>query len=272
VALEVALPDDPVWVAGDGTRLAQVIGNLLQNSAKFTSSGDSVRLSLDAVEHDALLRVRDSGVGIDPEMLPRLFQPFSQADSTLDRRLGGLGLGLALVKGLVERHGGTVEVSSGGKGAGTEFVVRLPLAAPPATREVSLPRPIRPRRILVIEDNADAAESLSLALEMAGHEVEVAHDGPSGLVRAREFSPHVVLCDVGLPEMDGYMVAKAMRAERGIRETFLVALTGYGLPEDQQRTADAGFDAHLTKPASIEQIQDVIDRDLRGPAAAPLAR
>ncbi len=275
VALEVALPDDPVWVEGDGTRLAQVIGNLLQNSAKFTSSGDSVRLSLDAVDRIAVLRVRDSGVGIDPEMLPRLFQPFSQADSTLDRRLGGLGLGLALVKGLVERHGGTVEVSSGGKGAGTEFVVRLPLAAPPATREVSAPPPTRPRRILVIEDNADAAESLCLALEMAGHQVQVAHDGLSGLVRAREFSPHVVLCDVGLPDMDGYMVAKAMRAEPEIRETFLVALTGYGLPEDQQRTADAGFDAHLTKPASIEQIQDVIarapPRDPAPRAARPLA-
>jgi len=276
VALEVVLPDAPVWVEGDATRLAQVIGNLLQNTAKFTSSGDSVRLSLEALQHLAVLRVRDSGMGIDPEILPRLFQPFSQADGTLDHRLGGLGLGLALVKGLVETHGGTVGVSSGGKGAGTEFVVRLPIAAPPgATGDPPRPPPTSPRRVLVIEDNDDAAGSLRLVLEMAGHQVDVARDGPSGLARAREFSPDVVLCDVGLPQMDGYAVARALRAEPGSREAFLVALTGYGLSEDQRRAADAGFDAHLTKPASIAQIQDVIARapqrhpDLRGPR--PLA-
>ncbi len=272
VALEVVLPDDPVWVEGDATRLAQVIGNLLQNSAKFTSGGDSVRLSLEVVGHLAVLRVLDSGMGIDPEMLPRLFQPFSQAGSTLDHRLGGLGLGLALVKGLVETHGGTVGASSGGRGAGAEFVVRLPIAAPPgATSDAPPPPPpTRPRRVLVIEDNADAAESLRLVLEMAGHQVDVARDGPSGLVRARELSPEVVFCDVGLPQMDGYRVAKAMRAEPGIRDAFLVALTGYGLAEDQQRAADAGFDAHLTKPASIAQIQDVIARaPQRDPALRP---
>jgi len=261
VALEVALPAGPVWVQGDATRLAQVVGNLLQNSAKFTPSGGSVRLSLDVVERVAILRVRDSGVGIDPEMLSRLFRPFSQADSTLDRRLGGLGLGLALVKGLVESHGGTVEVTSGGEGAGTEFAVRLPLAAPSGTHEVApRPPPMSARRVLVIEDNVDAAESLRLALEMTGHEVEVAHDGPGGLARARELSPDVVLCDIGLPQMDGYMVAKAMREEPGIRGAFLVALSGYGLPDDQRRSADAGFDAHVTKPATIEEIQEVIAR------------
>ena len=270
VALEVVLPDDPVWVEGDATRLAQAIGNLLQNSAKFTSSGDSVRLSLEAVEQLAVLRVRDSGLGIDPGRLARLFQPFSQADSTLDRRLGGLGLGLALVKGLVETHGGTVDVSSGGKGAGAEFVVRLPIAAPPgATPDAPRPPPTSPRRVLVIEDNADAAESLRLVLEMAGHQVDVARDGASGLERARELSPDVVLCDIGLPRMDGYRVAEAMRAEPGIRDAFLVALTGYGLPEDQRRAADAGFDAHLTKPASVAQIQDVI---ARAPQRDPVPR
>jgi two-component system CheB/CheR fusion protein len=260
VALEVALPEGPLWIEGDATRLAQVIGNLLQNAAKFTSSGDSVSLSLDAVGGFGVLRVRDTGVGIEPAMIPRLFQPFSQADTTLNRRLGGLGLGLALVKGIVETHGGTVDVSSGGKGAGTEFVLRLPLAAAPARIEVAPVAPLQPRRVLLIEDNLDAAESLQLALEMEGHEVAVAHDGPSGLERARELAPDVVLCDVGLPGMDGYAVAKALRHEPALRDMFVVALTGYALPEDHRRAEDAGFNAHLTKPASIEAIQEVLGR------------
>ncbi|HEY6104465.1 MAG TPA: ATP-binding protein, partial [Anaeromyxobacteraceae bacterium] len=265
VALEVALPDDPLWIEGDATRLAQVIGNLLQNSAKFTSSGDSVRLSLDVADGFAVLRVRDTGIGIEPAMIPRLFQAFSQADSSLDRRRGGLGLGLALVKGLVETHGGTVDVSSPGKGAGSEFVLRLPLAAAPATPEVAPVAPPPPRRVLVIEDDVDGAESLQLALKVEGHEVFVAHDGPTGLERARELRPEVVLCDIGLPGMDGYMVARALRRERGLRDTFLVALTGYALPEDLRRAADAGFDVHLTKPATIEAVQEVMGR---GPASA----
>jgi two-component system CheB/CheR fusion protein len=174
--------------------------------------------------------------------------------------MGGLGLGLALVKGLVERHRGTIEVSSGGKGAGTEFVVRLPLAAAPPRVEVAPAAAQRARRILVIEDNLDAAESLRLALELEGHEVFVAHDGPQGIERARQLGPEVVLCDIGLPDMDGYAVAKALRRETGLRDTFLVALTGYALPEDQRRAAEAGFDAHLTKPATVEGVQDVIGR------------
>jgi two-component system CheB/CheR fusion protein len=266
VALEVALPDGPVWIEGDATRLAQVIGNLLQNSAKFTSRGDSVRLSLDAVDGFAVLRVRDTGIGIEPGMIPRLFQPFTQADTTLNRRLGGLGLGLALVKGLVETHGGTVDVSSDGKGTGTELVLRLPLAAAPARIEVAPVAPLQPRRVLVVEDNLDAAESLRLALEMEGHEVAVAHDGHQGIARARELTPEVVLCDVGLPGMDGYLVAKALRREPALRDTFLVALTGYALPEDQRRAADAGFDAHLTKPATIQAIHEVIGRAPPGPS------
>jgi len=260
VAFEVALPDGPVWVEGDATRLAQVIGNLLQNSAKFTSSDDSVRLSLDVVAGFAVLRVQDTGIGIEPEMIPRLFQPFTQAETTIDRHRGGLGLGLALVKGLVETHGGTIDVSSGGKGAGTEIVVRLPLAAEPARPDVVPAARPRPRRVLVIEDNLDAAESLQMALELEGHEVFLAHDGPMGLERARELEPDVVLCDIGLPGMDGYAVAKALRREPGLRDTFIVALTGYALPEDQRRAVDAGFDAHLTKPATIDAVQDVVGR------------
>ena len=261
VAFQVHLPSGPAWVLGDATRLAQLTGNLLQNSAKFTSGGGSVVLSLDIVERDAVLRVRDTGIGIDAEMLPRLFQQFSQADGALDRRMGGLGLGLALVKGLVEAHGGTVEASSAGRGAGTELVVRLPLATPAST--VAAP-PAAPsthaRRVLVIEDNVDAAESLRLSLEIEGHEVAVAHAGPDGLERARELSPDVVLCDIGLPQMDGYAIAKALRSEPRTRGAYLVALSGYGLPDDRRRSTDAGFDAHLTKPATIQQLQAVLEQ------------
>jgi two-component system, chemotaxis family, CheB/CheR fusion protein len=269
ITLEVAVPDGPLWVAGDAMRLAQAMGNLLQNSAKFTAGGDLVSLSLDAVDGFAVLRVRDTGIGIDPGMIPRLFQPFTQADTTLNRRLGGLGLGLALVKGLVETHGGTIDVSSGGEGQGTEFVLRLPLGAAPTGEEVAPPPPLRAHHVLVIEDNLDAAESLQLALALEGHEVAVAHDGPTGLERARALRPEVVLCDVGLPGMDGYAVAKALRREPRLRNTFLVALTGYALPEDQRRAAEAGFDAHLTKPATVEAIHEVMRR---APSREPPAR
>ena len=261
LALDVTCPERPLWVDGDSTRLAQMVGNLLQNSVKFTPSGGSVALALDVVEGFAELRVRDSGVGIDPVLLPRLFQPFSQSDDTLDRSLGGLGLGLALVKGIAELHGGTVEVFSGGRGAGTEFVVRLPLsAAPPAARDAALLAPSRPRRVLVIDDNVDGAESLRAVLEMEGHTVGVAHDGPQGLVRGHELRPEIVVCDIGLPGLDGYQVARAMRDDPVLHGAFLIALTGYARPEEQQRAADAGFDAHIAKPSTIEQVRDVIAR------------
>jgi two-component system CheB/CheR fusion protein len=264
VALEVVSAERPVWIDGDATRLAQVIGNLLQNSAKFTPGEGSVRVSLETSEGSAVLRVRDTGVGIDPLMHDSLFQPFAQGDSTLDRTQGGLGLGLALVKGLVELHEGTVEARSAGKDAGTEIVVRLPLAKERRANVETPPvRPVvrpSPRRVLVIEDNPDAAESLQLALGLEGHEVETALDGPQGIEKVREFAPHVVLCDIGLPGMDGYQVAKALRAAPESGRVFLVALTGYAREEDQERARDAGFDAHLAKPPTIEQLQAVIDR------------
>jgi chemotaxis response regulator CheB len=184
----------------------------------------------------------------DPLVRRLLFQPFAQGHNTLDRAQGGLGLGLALVKGLVELHEGTVEAQSAGKGAGTEIVVRLPLAKGRGASAETPPVRPSPRRILVIEDNADAAESLRLALALEGHEVETALDGPQGMEKAREFAPHVVLCDIGLPGMDGYQVAKALRAAPESRRAFLVAVTGYAREEDQERARDAGFDAHLAKP------------------------
>jgi CheY-like chemotaxis protein len=191
--------------------------------------------------------------------LPRLFQPFMQADRTLDRSGGGLGLGLALVKGLVELHGGEVSARSEGQGKGAEFTVHLPLDAVAAGgRNVRVPRRRsareQPPRVLVIEDDADVAEGLRAALEVERHDVRVAHDGHEGIARARELVPDIVLCDIGLPGMDGYEVARSFRADRALRSTFLVALSGYAQPEDLVKARAAGFDHHLAKPASIDKI------------------
>ncbi len=263
IELQVAVRPQSVFVDGDRTRLAQVVGNLVQNSAKFTPGGGRVTLTVTAADGFAELRVRDSGIGIEAALIPRLFETFSQADDTLDRSMGGLGLGLALVKGLVELHGGTVEAKSGGKGTGTEIVVRLPLAEPlslPAAVERAPGAPSSPRRVLIVEDNVDGAESLGAVIELEGHVVEVTHDGPQGIARARAVRPDVVLCDIGLPGMSGYDVARALRRDPALRDVFLIALTGYALPEDQNRAISAGFDAHLAKPPAIEQLRSAIAR------------
>jgi len=259
---EVCAPTQPLLMYGDPARIAQAIGNLLNNAAKFTSTGGHVRLTLEA-EADgraAVIRVRDTGMGISPEVLPRLFQPFEQADRTLDRSRGGLGLGLALVKGLIELHGGHVEAHSDGSGAGTEVSIRLPLegAAPAASADRIATFLHARRRVLVIEDNVDAAESLREALELGRHMVEVAYNGPEGLTKARIFKPDVVICDIGLPGVDGYDVARAFRAEDALRSTFLVALTGYALPEDIARALAAGFNQHLAKPPSLEKLEQIL--------------
>ncbi|HTP29411.1 MAG TPA: ATP-binding protein, partial [Anaeromyxobacteraceae bacterium] len=253
-----ALPA-PVFVDADWARLAQMVDNLLQNAAKFTNRGGRVSVSI-ASEREArraVIRVVDNGIGISPQTLARLFQPFVQADSSLDRSIGGLGLGLALVKGLVELHGGTVRAESDGLGKGAQFVMELPLAA--ALEASSRPerpgRSARRRRVLVIEDNVDAADSLREALALDDHEVEVANDGPEGLVKARRFRPEVVLCDIGLPGMDGFEVARAFRMDETLKNVSLVALTGYALGADLERAAKAGFQRHLAKPASLEALQ-----------------
>ncbi len=264
VDLDVYTVDHPVWVNGDPTRLAQVLGNLLQNAAKFTSRGGptSVFVEADRSAGEALIRVRDSGIGVSAEMLTHVFEPFAQAEKTLDRRRGGLGLGLTLVKSLVELHGGRVEGRSGGEGTGAEFMVRLPLdqqAGEPASVDTRVAaEPLRKERVLVIEDNVDAAESLGDALKLSGYEVAVAFDGSQGIEKAHEFKPDVVFCDIGLPGMDGYEVARAFRSDAELRGVYLAALTGYAGPEDEQRAAEAGFARHLAKPASLQALQEVI--------------
>ena len=261
VHLETALPAERIAVNADRTRLAQIVGNLLQNAAKFTDRGGRTQVSVavDEVARRAVIRIANTGVGISPELLPRLFQPFAQADDTMDRSKGGLGLGLALVKGLVELHGGDISAHSEGIGKGAEFIVRLPLDGESVTHT---PTPVdlshRNRRVLVIEDQADGAQSLREALELCGHLVEVAENGPAGLTRARAFRPEVVLCDIGLPGMDGYQVARAFRADEALKDVFLVALSGYARPDDLLRAAEAGFDQHLAKPPHLDRLEELL--------------
>ncbi len=260
--LDVALVDTPIPVHGDWPRLTQVIGNLLQNAVKFTLPDGHVTVSTTLVPGDDAVEIRvvDTGMGMAPEVLARLFQPFVQADSTLERSRGGLGLGLALVKALVELHHGEVRVASAGLGQGSEFTVRLPTEAS-APAALTIPRDaatVPRRRVLVIEDNVDAAESLREVLGFEDQDVEVAYNGPDGIEKARTFAPDIVLCDIGLPGMDGYGVARAFRADHALRHIPLVALSGYALPEDLQRAASAGFQQHLAKPPSLDALAKVL--------------
>jgi PAS domain S-box-containing protein len=249
-----------VWLDADATRISQAVGNLLQNAAKFTRRGGRVEVTVAREGRTALIRVRDDGVGIDPAILGRIFEPFTQADDGLHRSRGGLGLGLSLVKTVVELHGGSVEARSEGPGRGAEFLLRLPVAAEgpelrAPSRATAAPRR---RRVLVVEDNLDAAETLRELLLAWGHQAEVANDGPEGLEKARDFRPDVVLCDIGLPGMDGYELARAIRSDPVLASVSLVALTGYASAEDQRRAARAGFDRHLAKPVSMEQIEGAL--------------
>jgi CheY-like chemotaxis protein/two-component sensor histidine kinase len=262
VSLGVAVPDAGVWVSGDATRLAQVLDNMLTNALKFTARDGEVSVSVAAdAAGRAVLTVRDTGAGIEPDMLGRLFEPFSQADRTLDRSQGGLGLGLAIVKGLAELHGGSVRADSGGLGQGSTFTVTLPaFAEPPAlSSRPTSPRPAANRlRVLVVEDNHDAADSLRLLLEAYGYQVSVAYSGPDGVKAAAEHRPDVVVCDIGLPGMDGYRVAAALRGNPATATTRLIALTGYGREEDRRRAWEAGFDGHLTKPADPAALEAIL--------------
>jgi PAS domain S-box-containing protein len=263
VGLSVELPPQPVWVIGDPTRLAQIVGNLLENANKFTDAGGRVTLRLveQAEQRMALLSIRDTGIGMEPEMLEQVFQPFAQADRTIERSRGGLGLGLALVKGLVDLHGGEVWATSDGPGHGSEVTIRLPLShqqdsvVEPAE---SVSTMIERRRILIIEDNLAAGRSLRVLLSQTGHTVDLAHNGPEGIQTARRFRPDVVLCDIGLPGLDGYEVARLLRQEPASHGIYLIAVSGYGQEVDQLRALNEGFDAYLTKPIDLKKLDQLL--------------
>lgn len=257
------LPKEPTWIAGDATRLVQVVGNLLNNAAKFTPADGSIAVSLAKVGADAVVEIADDGMGMEALTIGQLFQPFAQADRGLDRSQGGLGLGLALVKGLVDLHGGEVRAHSDGPGRGSRFTVTLPLEqrATPEEQATASRDEKAERSVLIIEDNLDAAESLGQVLGLAGHHVAIAFNGAEGVAKAHELAPDIVLCDIGLPGgMDGYAVARALRHGAEQSSAFLVALTGYAQPEDQRRALEAGFDAHLAKPPDLEALNQMIAR------------
>jgi len=250
LTFNIAIPAGELWVDGDPTRIAQIVGNLLQNAAKFTPEGGQVTLSVTSAGPLVEIAVRDTGAGIEAELLDRVFEPFVQSEKSLARTGGGLGLGLALVRGIVELHGGTVNVASAGLGKGAIFVVRLPLAEAPIAarvRPARAPGRVNSRRVLVVDDNRDAAESLAELVALFGHTVDVAYDGPSAIESIRNTHPDVVLCDIGLPGMTGYELARTVRDARGsgIR---LIAVSGYAQPDDVKKAVDAGFDAHIAKP------------------------
>ncbi len=261
--LTLNLAEPAVRVVADATRLEQVFANLLNNAAKYTERGGQIHVREERQGDTALVRVRDTGFGIPATLLPHVFDLFTQADRTLDRAQGGLGIGLTLVKTLVELHGGSVEAHSDGPGKGSEFIVRLPVAATPTTTPTAaaLAAAVTPCaaawRVLVVEDNQDAADSLAMLLRLWGHEVRTAHDGQSGLKAARSYRPDIVLLDIGLPGLDGYAVARRLRSEFG-PAVRLVAMTGYGQDEDRRRASAAGFDTYLTKPADPAALQAIL--------------
>jgi PAS domain S-box-containing protein len=260
VVLHALVDAIPLWVHADSARLVQAMSNLLGNAEKFTPRGGSVTVSLQRAGTMAVLKVRDTGVGIAPRLLQQLFEPFAQAPQTIHRARGGLGLGLAMVKGLVEIHGGSVSITSPGIGLGTTVTLSLPVElTPPPLAKVESPSALG-RRILVIEDSPDAAESLREALELGGFEVTVASDGPAAIEHAHRALPEAVLCDLGLAGMSGYDVARSFRADAELRSVYLVALSGYALPEDISRASAAGFDDYVTKPPIMEKLYQLLTK------------
>ena len=267
-SLDLALSPFTLWLYADASRLEQVVVNLLTNAAKYTEPGGSISVSIQKEGNDAVLRVRDSGVGIAPELLPHVFELFTQAERSLARSEGGLGIGLCLVKRLVEMHRGTVTAYST-LGDGSEFVVRLPVMATPPPSSASSIEMVKPvggsLRVLLVEDNVDAAETMALVLGAFGHDVRTAHDGLSGLKVAIEYQPHIVLLDIGLPGIDGFEVAKQLRLQPTLKNIVLVAMTGYGEVAARQRSRDAGFDHHLVKPADFGKLQEILSSVSVGP-------
>jgi signal transduction histidine kinase/ActR/RegA family two-component response regulator len=258
----VLAPLGPIWLDADSLRLAQAITNLLHNAAKYTEEGGQIELTARREGDDVVIRVRDNGGGISTELLPHVFEPFTQEERSLDRSQGGLGIGLALVKSLIGLHDGKVQALSAGPGRGSEFLLQLPAMkeAPPAGAPLEQEAGVSTssRKILVVDDSADGARSLSMLLEILGHQVRTVHDGPSALAEARKFIPEIVLMDIGLPGMDGFEVARRMRQHLGMKGSTLVAITGYGQDEDRRRSHEAGFDAHLVKPIDPKDLDHLL--------------
>src|SRR5215813_9720710 len=263
--LTVTLPRNPARVEADGARLAQVLSNLLNNAAKYTEDGGRIDLIVEQTQEEAVIRVRDNGIGIAPERLPSVFDMFEQIDGASDRSHGGLGIGLTLARRLVEMHGGKIEAHSAGLGKGSEFVTRLAALAEPAMEPAPEPAVVPPmpssngsRRVLVVDDNVDSAESLAVLLRLYGHDVRLAHDGEAALEEALSFRPDVMFLDINLPKMDGYEVARRLRLEPSMSGLTLVAMTGYGQEEERRRTQEAGFHLHLVKPVDFDMLKELL--------------
>jgi PAS domain S-box-containing protein len=261
-ALTVSLPSVSIWVNADAIRLEEVVVNLLNNAAKYTPKDGHIWLSVQKEGNDMVLRVKDDGIGIAPDFLPQIFDLFTQAQRSLDRSEGGLGVGLTLVRKLVQMHGGNIQARSAGLGQGSEFIVRLPVLPSPVQPQIPEVEKTKaaghPRRVLIVDDNLDTADSIAMLLERSGHEVNVAYSADKALAVAAEFQPEVVLLDIGLPEMDGYEVARRLRRDARLKGLKLIALTGYGQDSDLQRAKEAGFDHHLVKPAGLEKIEELL--------------
>ena len=272
--LTVSLPSEPVWLKADPTRLAQVLSNLLNNAAKYTQAGGNIALTAEREGDELVVGVRDSGVGIPKEILPHVFDLFTQADRSLDRSQGGLGIGLTLARSIIEMHGGSVRAFSAGPNQGSEFVLRLPVVKEPGQRRDEARYPdkaaaVRARRILVVDDNADSTETMEMLLKLSGHEVATAHDGESALEKTRDFQPEIILLDVGLPGMHGYEVAQRLRSLPENKNLVIIALTGYGQERDRERAMDAGFDYHFVKPVEFDTLESLLNELSRAGADNP---
>jgi signal transduction histidine kinase/CheY-like chemotaxis protein len=263
VSVELQAPEQPLRVSADPVRADQILTNVVSNAIKYTPAGGHVRVTVSAEQENAVVRVEDDGVGIAPDRIGSIFELFAQAENAIGRSQGGMGIGLALVRNLVELQGGTVSASSNGIGKGSAFTIRLPLAtAPPRTAEApkkSASRPAEGRRIVIVEDNDDVRELLGLKLRRMGHTVKAACDGRSGVDTILSFKPDLALIDIGLPQLDGYQVASHVRSQLG-DGVVLVAVSGFGLPEDKRKAAEAGFDEHITKPADVQEIESLLGR------------
>jgi CheY-like chemotaxis protein len=265
------LPAQQIYLDGDSARLAQVFGNLLNNACRYNHRGGHIQVRVEREGSDVVIRVKDGGIGIPPEKLEEIFEMFSQVDRSLEKTTGGLGIGLHLVRQLVQMHGGTVTAHSAGAGQGSEFIVRLPILvetpAEPRTPLADAPLPSSQGcRILVVDDNLDSANTLALLLKLAGNQTATAHDGEAAVAHADAFKPDVILLDIGLPKLNGYDACRAIRQQPRGKEIMIIALTGWGQDEDRRKSQEAGFDAHLIKPVDHQELARLLQERQMVPA------